>query len=219
MNPGPAPRPPTDRPRLNLTPSTNLPGSMANMSLNSPISRTGPTQYNGSTISLPLGRQTSNVDGQGGVAVIKEGWAQVKESKNFIQPWKQKFLVLRKEALDFHKAEGGKVSYTLFLKDVINVGRVEAAGTIFEVKRQSNGSSTSPGEDDGSTKTLQLRVKSDDDLYEWIDFIIARSPCMVCVSNPTIFSHAVHVGGGPRAGGGGGLPPEWSKLLDSSAFT
>jgi len=219
MNPGPAPRPPTDRPRLNLTPSTNLPGSMANMSLNSPISRTGPTQYNGSTISLPLGRQTSNVDGQGGVAVIKEGWAQVKESKNFIQPWKQKFLVLRKEALDFHKAEGGKVSYTLFLKDVINVGRVEAAGTIFEVKRQSNGSSTSPGDDDGSTKTLQIRVKSDDDLYEWIDFIYARCPGMGGVSNPTNFSHAVHVGFDPQTGEFVGLPPEWSKLLNSSAIT
>ncbi len=219
MNPGPAPRPPTDRPRLNLTPSTSLPGSMANMSLNSPISRTGPTQYNGSTISLPLGRQTSNIDGQGGVAVIKEGWANVKESKNFIQPWKQKFLVLRKEALDFHKAEGGKVSYTLFLKDVLNVGRVEAAGTIFEVKRHSSGSSTSPGDDDGSTKTLQIRVKSDDDLYEWIDFIYARCPGNGGVSNPTNFSHAVHVGFDPQTGEFVGLPPEWSKLLNSSAIT
>ncbi|EOO04402.1 putative protein kinase protein [Phaeoacremonium minimum UCRPA7] len=217
MNPGPAPRPPTDRPRLNLTPNTNLPGSMANMAL-SPITR-GPSQYSGSTISLPLSRQTSGIDGQGGVAVIKEGWAQVKESKNFIQPWKQKFLVLRKEALDFHKAEGGKVSYTLFLKDVINVGRVEAAGTIFEVKRHSNGSSTSPGDDDGSTKTLQIRVKSDDDLYEWIDFIYARCPGMGGVSNPTNFSHAVHVGFDPQTGEFVGLPPEWSKLLNSSAIT
>ena len=217
MNPGPAPRPPTDRPRLNLTPNTNLPGSMANMAL-SPITR-GPSQYSGSTISLPLSRQTSGIDGQGGVAVIKEGWAQVKESKNFIQPWKQKFLVLRKEALDFHKAEGGKVSYTLFLKDVINVGRVEAAGTIFEVKRHSNGFSTSPGDDDGSTKTLQIRVKSDDDLYEWIDFIYARCPGMGGVSNPTNFSHAVHVGFDPQTGEFVGLPPEWSKLLNSSAIT
>lgn len=155
----------------------------------------------------------------GGVAVIKEGWAQVKENKNFIQPWKQKFLVLRKEALDFHKQEGGKVAYTLFLKDVINVGRVEAAGTIFEVKRQSNGSSTSPGDDDGSTKTLQIRVKSDDDLYEWIDFIYARCPGMGGVSNPTNFSHAVHVGFDPQTGEFVGLPPEWSKLLNSSAIT
>ena len=219
MNPGPAPRPPTERPRLNLTPNTNLPGSMSNMSLNSPVARSVTSSYSSSTISLPLGRQASNMDGQGGVAVIKEGWAQVKESKNFIQPWKQKFLVLRKEALDFHKGEGGKVSYTLFLKDVINVGRVEAAGTIFEVKRHSNGSSTSPGDDDGSTKTLQIRVKGDDDLYEWIDFIYARCPGMGGVSNPTNFSHAVHVGFDPQTGEFVGLPPEWSKLLNSSAIT
>ncbi len=219
MNPGPAPRPPTDRPRLNLTPSANLPGSMSNMSLGSPSSRTVPSMYSGSTISLPLGRQSSNVEGQGGMAVIKEGWAQVKESKNFIQPWKQKYLILRKEALDFHKNEGAKVSYTLFLKDVINVGRVEAAGTIFEVKRHSSGSSTSPGDDDGSTKTLQIRVKSDDDLYEWIDFIYARCPGMGGVSNPTNFAHAVHVGFDPQTGEFVGLPPEWSKLLNSSAIT
>ncbi|KAL8367310.1 hypothetical protein RB595_009178 [Gaeumannomyces hyphopodioides] len=216
MNPGPAPRPPTDRPRLNLTPSPNLPGNMAGMSLNSPVAR---TQYGGSTISLPLGRQVSNTDGLGGVAVIKEGWAQVKESKNFIQPWKQKYLILRKEALDFHKQEGSKVSYTLYLKDVINVGRVEAAGTIFEVKRHSNGSSTSPGDDDGTIRTLQIRVKSDDDLYEWIDFIYARCPGMGGVSNPTNFSHAVHVGFDPQTGEFVGLPPEWSKLLNSSAIT
>lgn len=215
--PRPAPAPPGQQ-RLNMTPNTqNLPSSMSQMSLN-PIPR-GPSQYSGSTISLPIGRQQSNVDGMGGVAVIKEGWAQVKESKNFIQPWRQKFLVLRKEALDFHKQEGGKVSYTLFLKDVINVGRVEAAGTILEVKRHSNGSSTSPGDDDGTTKSLQIRVKSDDDLYEWIDFIYARCPGMGGVSNPTNFSHAVHVGFDPQTGEFVGLPPEWSKLLNSSAIT
>ncbi|ROV89282.1 hypothetical protein VSDG_09065 [Cytospora chrysosperma] len=209
MNPGPAPRPPVNQQPLQ--------GNMTQMSM-SPLPR-GPQQYSGSTISLPLGRNGPNADGMGGVAVIKEGWAQVKENKNFIQPWKQKFLVLRKEALDFHKQEGGKVAYTLFLKDVINVGRVEAAGTIFEVKRQSNGSSTSPGDDDGSTKTLQIRVKSDDDLYEWIDFIYARCPGMGGVSNPTNFSHAVHVGFDPQTGEFVGLPPEWSKLLNSSAIT
>jgi serine/threonine-protein kinase CLA4 len=219
MNPGPAPRPPTDRPRLNLTPSTNLPGSMANMAI-SPIRSTATSTYTGSTISLPIARQLSNqMDGMGGVAVKKEGWAQVKESKNFIQPWKAKYLILRKESLDFHKAEGGKVSYTLYLKDVVNVGRVEAAGTIFEIKRNPNGTSSSPGDDDGNTKTLQIKVKSDDDLYEWIDLIYGACPGMGGVSNPTNFSHAVHVGFDPQTGEFVGLPPQWSKLLNSSAIT
>ncbi|KAF4630402.1 hypothetical protein G7Y89_g7735 [Cudoniella acicularis] len=220
MNPGPAPRPPTDRPRLNLTPSTaNLPGNMSQMSINSPITRTATSTYTGSTVSLPLARQQSNMDGQGGVAVIKEGWASVKEGKNFISPWKQKWLILRKEALDFHKTEGGKLSYQIVLKDVLGVSRVEAAGTIFEIKRALNGSSTNPGDDDGISKTLQIKVKGDDDLYEWIDFIYARCPGMGGVSNPTNFSHSVHVGFDPQTGEFVGLPPEWSKLLNSSAIT
>ncbi|KAI0480377.1 Pkinase-domain-containing protein [Xylariaceae sp. FL0804] len=242
MNPGPAPRPPVDRPRLNLTPNTNMPGSMPpgminqpgsaypNNNLNgainnmtiSPITRTTTSTYTGSTISLPLARERSNqTDGMGGVAVLKEGWAQVKESRNFIQPWKQKYLILRKEALDFHKTEGGKgkVSYTLYLKDVVNVGRVEAAGTIFEIKRLTSGASNTPGDDDGSIKTLHIKVKSDDDLYDWIDLVYGRCPTMGGVSNPTNFSHAVHVGFDPQTGQFVGLPPEWSKLLNSSAIT
>ncbi|KAF4581857.1 STE/STE20/PAKA protein kinase [Ophiocordyceps camponoti-floridani] len=219
MNPGPAPRPPGDRPRLNLTPSPNLSGNMASMAI-SPIRSTATSTYTGSTISLPIARQHSNnIDGKGGVAVKKEGWASVKESKNFIQPWKSKYLILRKESLDFHKAEGGKVAYTLYLRDVVNVGRVEQAGTIFEIKRKVDGISSSPGDDDGQTKTLQIKVKSDDDLYEWIDLIYGACPGMGGVSNPTNFSHAVHVGFDPQTGEFIGLPPEWSKLLNSSAIT
>ncbi|KAK8056527.1 Non-specific serine/threonine protein kinase [Apiospora rasikravindrae] len=219
MNPGPAPRPPGQGPRLNLTPNTNLPGSMSSMTI-SPVPRSATSTYTGSTISLPLARERSNnADGLGGVAVIKEGWASVKESRNFIQPWKQKFLILRKESLDFHKTEGGKISYTLFLKDVVNVGRVEAAGTIFEIKRHANGQSNSPGDDENSIRTLQIRTKSDDDLYDWIDVLYGRCPTMGGVSNPTNFSHAVHVGFDPQTGQFVGLPPEWSKLLNSSAIT
>ncbi|RFU81774.1 ste ste20 paka kinase [Trichoderma arundinaceum] len=219
MNPGPAPQPP-DRPRLNLTPNPNLPGSMANMAI-SPIRSTATSTYTGSTISLPIARQqTNNMDGMGGVAVRKEGWASIKENKNLFQPWKNKYLILRKEAIDFHKAEGGKVAYSLLLKDVVNVGRVEAAGTIFEIKRRADGSSTSPGDDDGqNNKALHIKVKTEDDLYEWIDFIYGACPGMGGVSNPTNFAHAVHVGFDPQTGEFVGLPPEWSKLLNSSAIT
>jgi protein-serine/threonine kinase len=39
------------------------------------------------------------------------------------------------------------------------------------------------------------------------------------VSNPTNFSHAVHVGFDANTGAFVGLPPEWSRLLNSSAIT
>ncbi|GFP53979.1 serine/threonine-protein kinase CLA4 [Trichoderma asperellum] len=193
---------------------------MANMAI-SPIRSTATSTYTGSTISLPIARQqTNNTDGMGGVAVRKEGWASVKENRNVFQPWKNKYLILRKEAIDFHKTEGGKVAYSLHLKDVVNVGRVEAAGTIFEIKRRADGSSNSPGDDDGQgDKALHIKVKSEDDLYEWIDFIYGACPGMGGVSNPTNFAHAVHVGFDPQTGEFVGLPPEWSKLLNSSAIT
>lgn len=220
MNPGPAPRPPTDRPRLALTPTTaGLPGNVAHPSIAQPMQKTPTSTYTGSVVPLPIARAQSNVD-QGGVAIIKEGWATVKEGKTFLKAWNSKYLVLRKERLDFHKQENSRVAYTITLKDVVNVSRVESAGIIFEIKRYNDArDSNSPGDDSGNIRTLQIKCKNDDDLYEWIDFIYARCPGMGGVSNPTNFSHAVHVGFDPKTGEFVGLPPEWSKLLNSSAIT
>src|SRR5271169_2575553 len=39
------------------------------------------------------------------------------------------------------------------------------------------------------------------------------------VSNPTNFTHKVHVGYDPLSGGFTGLPEEWAKLLNASAIT
>lgn len=217
MNPGPAPRPPTNPTRLQYLPQTSsLPENKSQINIFPTVSRGSTSSSPGSLVSLPVQRQA---EGQGGLAVIKQGPAYVKEGKTFLTPWKNKFLVLRKESLDFHKTEGGKISYTIVLKDVLAVSRVEAAGTIFEIKRAITGASNNPGDDEGPSRSLQIRVKGDDDLYEWIDFIYARCPGMGGVSNPTNFSHSVHVGFDSQTGEFVGLPPEWSKLLNSSAIT
>lgn len=220
MNPGPAPRPPGERPKLNLTPSTaNLPGNMSQMSIHSPITRTATGTYSGSTVSLPLNRSQTGFDGMGGVSIIKEGLCTVKDGKTFLSTWKNKWLILRKDVLDFHKNEGGKLVYQIVLKDVQGVGRVETAGTVFEIKRSLNGGSTAPGDDEGNVRTIQIRTKTDDDLYEWIDLLYGNCPGMGGVSNPTNFAHSVHVGFDPNTGEFVGLPPEWSRLLNSSAIT
>jgi hypothetical protein len=220
MNPGPAPRPPVDRPRLNLTPQTaNLPGNMNSLSIASPITKTATSTYSGSTVPLPLARQISSSDNQGGVSIIKDGWAIVKDGNTFLKAWRSKYLILRKDSLDFHKEENGKVSYSIILKDVVGVSRVESAGIIFEIKRFLDGPSNSPGEDRDGIRSLQIKVKTDDELYQWVDFVYARCPGMGGVSNPTNFSHAIHVGFDSTTGKFVGLPPEWSKLLNSSAIT
>ena len=217
MNPGPAPRPPTDRPRLNLMPSTSgIPGNMSQMSLNTPSLR--------STDSLSLSRTTTltnnDYSGAGGVAVIREGSARCKEGLL----WKQRWLVLRAFQLDFQKGQDGKVSSSIALKDVTGVARSETTKLSFEITRLANSNSNVARESASSNrdlpqKTLVCQLETDDEIYEWIDAIYNRCPGMGGVSNPTNFAHRVHVGFDPVNGSFVGLPTEWERLLTASAIT
>lgn len=219
MNPGPAPRPPTDRPRLNLMPSTNnVPGNMSTLSLQSPSVRSTAT-YTGTELLAPsLSRSTTLSDGYGGggVAVIKEGYAKVKEGIL----WKNRYLVLRAFQLDFQKGHDGKVSTSVQLKDVTSVSRSESTPLSFEITRVANASTSPPSTSrDVPQKTTVCQLKSDDEIYDWIDVIYNRCPGMGGVSNPTNFSHRVHVGFDPVNGSFVGLPTEWERLLTASAIT
>src|SRR4051794_19203059 len=108
MNPGPAPRPPTDRPRLNLTPSSaSVPTTtFDSMTLGpgSPAVATPSPQFfsNNSNLSLVNGRTSPIVN------VIKEGHVRCKEDK-FLAGWNQRYLILREFRLDFLKSENGKL--------------------------------------------------------------------------------------------------------------
>ena len=66
-------------------------------------------------------------------------------------------------------------------------------------------------------KTYYIALKSDDDLYAWMDAIYLRSP--LGISTPTNFSHNVHVGFDQNSGVFTGLPKEWKTLLESSKIT
>jgi hypothetical protein len=67
-------------------------------------------------------------------------------------------------------------------------------------------------------RTFYFALKSDEELYAWMDEIYGRSPLMG-VSNPTNFVHQVHVGFDPISGAFTGLPEQWTRLLTSSAIT
>src|ERR1700753_1987532 len=129
MNPGPAPRPPTDRPRLALTPSVStLPGSVSALSLQS---------TNTSTTSLVQRSKTENLSG-GAYSVIKEGYAKVKEEGGLFKGlvWNDRFLVLREFQLDFLKNQNNtKVASSIQLRDVTNITRSEVHAYSFEITR------------------------------------------------------------------------------------
>lgn len=224
MNPGPAPRPPTDRPRLNLpTNSPSVATSFSQMSLNSPSTpNSGNLSLFPNTSSPTLSQPRTNTTGQGGVAIIKEGYVRCKEDK-FLATWNQRFLILREFRLDFLKNETGKVTISIPLSHVMSVSRSEDVRMSFDIVRLANPkdatSRTAMLSRDIATKTITCEVKNDEEIYDWIDKIYERCPGMGGVSNPTNFSHRVHVGFDPQTGGFVGLPPEWEKLLTASAIT
>ncbi|KIW09549.1 uncharacterized protein PV09_00422 [Verruconis gallopava] len=217
MNPGPAPRPPTDRPRLNLTPQvSSLPASVSSLSLQTP------TSASASQTSLLLPRSQTERLGGGSFAVLKQGWAKVKEEGGILRGlvWNDRFLILREYTLDFMKNnESGKVTSTIYLKDVTNITRSEVHPYSFEITRTANPSNGQSPPRDGPTKVTICKVTTDDEVYSWIDSIYTRCPSMGGVSNPTNFTHRVHVGFDPVSGAFVGLPPEWERLLASSAIS
>jgi hypothetical protein len=215
MNPGPAPRPPTDRPRLNFTPSVStLPSSVSAMNISTP------TSANSSQTSL-LQRSQTEKSGGGAYAVVKDGWAKVKEDGGILRGlvWNDRYLVLREFQLDFLKSNNSpKVASTIQLRDVINITRSESHQNAFELTRTLTSNGTSPVRD-GPTRMIVCKVDTDDEVYSWIDSIYQRCPSMGGVSNPTNFTHRVHVGFDPVSGAFVGLPQEWERLLTASAIT
>ncbi|KAJ8117057.1 hypothetical protein OPT61_g1653 [Boeremia exigua] len=210
MDARPAPRPPTDRPRLALTPNTSstLPGNMAGLSMQSPA------------YSQPLSR-TQTDRSVSSSSIVKEGMVKVKDEglfKSFV--WADRWLVLKEFELNFFKsANASKVSNTIQLRDILGVERSDTQPLSFEITRSLNSSKGSSPPRDGPTKIITCKVETDDDVYSWIDSIYQRCPSMGGVSNPTNFTHRVHVGFDPTSGAFVGLPVEWEKLLTASALT
>ncbi|KAL4790029.1 kinase-like domain-containing protein [Aspergillus venezuelensis] len=222
MNPGPAPRPPTDRPKLNLAQTTpGIATSFNQMSLDSPSTPTANLSLFPNTSSPSLVRTKTDQSG-GGFGVVKEGYVRCKEDK-FLASWNQRFLTLRESRLDFMKNETGKVVLSIPLAAVTGVSRSEDTRMAFEIIRLANPKDATSKSAlltrDVPTKSLTCEVKTDEEIYDWIDKIYERCPGMGGVSNPTNFSHRVHVGFDPRTGAFVGLPPEWEKLLTASAIT
>ncbi|CCJ29164.1 unnamed protein product [Pneumocystis jirovecii] len=188
MNPGPAPTPPV---KISSYSSLN---------------------------SVPLrGTEVSQIhkDSKG---ILKIGWASVKEDSIKSWIWTKKYLVLKEKALYILKNESSTSSGIVIpLREIVNVGRIELKDYCFEIVREP-GIGTSIPDGSGTKKSYFISVKSDNELYSWMDEIYSRCPLMM-VSNPTNFTHKVHVGFDPKSGGFTGLPEEWTRLLTASAIT
>ncbi|KAI4681586.1 hypothetical protein J4E81_009946 [Alternaria sp. BMP 2799] len=189
-----------------------MPGNMAGRSMQSPALN------NGSQMSLIRTQSERSVST---TATVKEGMVKVKDAswvKALI--WTDRWLVLREFELNFFKSpNASKASTTIQLRDILGVERSDTQPLSFEITKAANTSKGSSPPRDGPTKIITCKVETDDDVYSWIDSIYQRCPSMGGVSNPTNFTHRVHVGFDPNSGAFVGLPVEWEKLLTASALT
>ncbi|KAJ6787750.1 hypothetical protein PWT90_04009 [Aphanocladium album] len=198
-------------------PTIGYPTTVANTAI-APLQNTVTTTYTGATVPLSVARRQQNHVVERDPRPRKEGWVTIREG-GLLQSWKQRFMILRNEWVDFAKAENGKTLYTLFLNEIVGIGRAETGVPTIEISRKIEGSSTSPGEKEGPLKVLHIRPKSEQELYNWIDFIHIACPGLGGVSNPTNFFHEVHVGFDGATQQFVGLPQEWVQLLSTSAIT
>ncbi|CAI2176004.1 13448_t:CDS:10 [Funneliformis geosporum] len=137
--------------------------------------------------------------------VVKKGYISVKEDGLRAWIWSKRWLLLREQTLTFHRNENTYQAVALiFLKEIINVSRTDLKPYCFEIQTKD--------------KTYYLSCKNDEELYSWMDEIYTRSP-LSGVSNPTNFSHNIHVGFDPVSGMFTGMPEQWTKLLTASAIT
>ncbi|KAJ3496147.1 hypothetical protein NLG97_g2875 [Lecanicillium saksenae] len=198
-------------------PTIGYPTTAANTAI-APLQNTATTTYTGTTVPLSVARRQQNNVIERDPRPRKEGWVTIREG-GLLQSWKQRFMILRNEWVDFAKAEDGKTLYTLFLNEIVAIGRAETSVPTIEISRKIEGSSTSPGEKEGPLKVLHIKPKSEQELYNWIDFIHIACPGLGGVSNPTNFFHEVHVGFDGATQQFVGLPQEWVQLLSASAIT
>ncbi|BGP19923.1 hypothetical protein JCM10213_002281 [Rhodosporidiobolus nylandii] len=138
--------------------------------------------------------------------IVRRGWVSVKEDGLRAWIWSKRWLVLREQSLSLYKNEGSSAApaATIQLQDVNSVMREDLKPFCISVAVPS--------------RTFYFALKSDEELYGWMDDIYARSPLMG-VSSPTNFVHQVHVGFDPVSGAFTGLPEQWTRLLTSSAIT
>ncbi|GAA6005316.1 uncharacterized protein JCM10292_005379 [Rhodotorula paludigena] len=138
--------------------------------------------------------------------IVRRGWVSVKEDGLRAWMWGKKWLVLREQTLSFCKSETSTTtpSTTIELSDVTSVTREDLKPFCLAIAT--------------TARPYYLALKSDEELYAWMDDIYARSSLMG-VSSPTNFVHQVHVGFDPVSGAFTGLPEQWTRLLTSSAIT
>ncbi|ANZ74927.1 BA75_02981T0 [Komagataella pastoris] len=144
----------------------------------------------------------------------RQTWVNIKEGDSLMSfRWSKRLMFLGESSLDFYKSENKRqdeLSYSIPYLNVANLVRNQIRSHCFEISNSND-------------KHLYVSFKTDQELYDWIDVIMAKCPINsgsgTPVSKPTNFTHKTHVGFDPTSGKYTGLPNEWKSLLEHSHIT
>jgi len=167
-----------------------------------------PASPSGSSYAFPYsgigGSPNRGLDGTLDSQVVRTGSVSMKDDSFGNWLFQRKWLVLKEQALSIHKSESSPQQSVILLRDISNIERIDMKPYCLVLETKD--------------RRYYLSLKSDEELYGWLDDVYSRSPLMG-VSNPTNFVHKVHVGFDPVTGAFTGMPEQWSKLLTKSAIT
>ncbi|KAJ1505034.1 Protein kinase [Coelomomyces lativittatus] len=135
--------------------------------------------------------------------VLSCGFVLMKEGKlNFI--WLKRWIVLRKHILEIHKTQVSEILSVIKLDSISCIQRSDIKPFAFEVQSED--------------KFFYFSLKSDSDVYTWMDDIYKLSPLNQNMQ-PKDFEHKVHVGFDVATGMFSGLPEKWNELLFTSGIS
>ncbi|KAJ3272568.1 Protein kinase [Terramyces sp. JEL0728] len=130
---------------------------------------------------------------------VDEGFLKVKEDglRSFL--WPKRWIVLKESAI----IASSNPIIVIMLKDLEKVERIDLQPYCIELSTRD--------------RSYYFSCASDSELYHWLDQIYNLSP--LGISEPSNFTHNVHVGFDTANGGFTGLPNEWRALLQASSLT
>ncbi|GMF30622.1 unnamed protein product, partial [[Candida] boidinii] len=134
----------------------------------------------------------------------KNGWVHVKDEGLISFRWPKKYLILTETSLDFFKNDDKiELSFSIPLLHINKCIKNQMRTHCFEIVHRS--------------KSTFVAVKTETELYMWIDSILAKCP-RDGFSRPINFKHETHVHYDPSNGNysGFGISNELNNMLENS---
>lgn len=157
------------------------------------------------------------------LVVRRQGWVSYKDDGFLSLLWQKRYMILNDCYIDLYKGNKRTDSaiVSIPLTNIVCVSLHKAKPFCLEIVKVNSrpsmsvngGGVASDSINKNNTKSIYVALKTEQELYGWVDTIFAKCPLLSGVSSPTNFIHSVHVGFEADTGNFIGLPSDWERML------